>query len=267
MSLFAKNRKEEIKKILFETHSVKVSDLVSLFNVSEETIRRDLKQFENEGLVEKYYGGAILLEEHKLAIESILTIEQRKNQFYKEKDIIGKKASELILSGQNIIIDAGTTTWCIAKHLKKHEDVMIMTNGLIIAEECCQNEKISVYLTGGKIFKKSLCTVGPSTLKELQKFSVDYVFLGVAGITCEKGFTSFDIYEAEIKRAIISVGKKTVIVADHGKFGCNGLVSFGGFEDIDVLITTDLADNTILEQIKNHGVKIIICPIEKGKFK
>jgi len=252
-------RRNKIRGILLQQGSVKVADLVHEFDVSEETIRRDLNLLEQEGLIEKNYGGAILVDESLSEIPTILPIQQRKSQHFKEKDAIGKKAAQLVQEDQIVILDAGSTTWCVARHLKHAQSLTVITNGITVAEECSHIDDSSVFLIGGKLIKKSMSLVGPQAEIELKKYNADFVFLGASGISLRKGFTSSDIYEAEMKRAMIATGQKVVIVADHTKFRKQSLLSFGNFEEVDMLITSDLADDSILKEIEKLEVNIIVC--------
>ncbi len=255
--VIALERKNNIKELLFEHKSVKVADLVKQFNVSEETIRRDLQQFEQEGLVKKIYGGAILTDERK-SNDNILPIHQRKNQFFEEKSLIGKAAAQLVKPGQTILIDAGSTTWHVTNNLLNVDNLMTITNALNIAEECSKNETNSIYLLGGKVRRNSISTVGPQSENELKKYNANYVFLGTTGISLRHGFTSSDLYEAEIKRAMVEAGQTCVVVADHSKLQKVGLTSFCNFGDIDIFITSDQADESILHEIEKSGVEVIV---------
>ncbi|XID93449.1 DeoR/GlpR family DNA-binding transcription regulator [Paenibacillaceae bacterium WGS1546] len=256
-------RRNKIKERLFESRSVKVSDLVREFNVSEETIRRDLNQLEREGLIKKNYGGAILTEE----IENIATppVQQRKLQHYEEKMAIAKKAAELVEEQQIIILDSGSTTWCMASLLRNVPNLMVVTNGINVAEECSHNEDAAIFLLGGKLIKKSMSLVGPQAEIELHKYNAHYAFLGVSGISLKKGFTSSDIYEAEIKRAMVAAGQRIVILADHSKFMRQGLVAFSSFQDVDMLITSDLTDEDTIKEIEKFGVDVVVCPMRGGE--
>jgi len=255
-------RRHKIKEKLFQQRSVKVSELVKEFNVSEETIRRDLNQLEREGLIQKNYGGAILIED----IESVAIppVQQRKTQAFEEKDAIGRRAAELLKGGEIVILDAGSTTWCMARHLKSTPGLTVVTNGINVAEECSHNEEASIFLLGGKLIKKSMSVVGPQAEAELRKYNAHYVFLGTSGVSLRKGFTSSDIYEAEMKRAMIGAGQKAVILADHTKFQRQALISFSGFRDVDIVITSDLVDPAILEELEGQGVEVVVCPMKSG---
>jgi DeoR/GlpR family transcriptional regulator of sugar metabolism len=254
--MIAAERKNTIKELLLKNNSVKVSDLVKQFNVSEETIRRDLNQLDQEGFLEKNYGGAILLKKHS-PNHIVLPIQERHQQFYKEKELIGKKATELISADQTLILDAGTTTWHVSRGLEKKGKLTIITNAMNIAEECTKNELASIYLLGGKLRRNSLSTVGPQAEAELKKYNANYVFLGTSGISLRQGFTSSDLYEAEMKKAMVSAGQKRVVLADHSKLQKAGLTSFCDFNNVDIFITSDQADEKVLYDIEKAGVKVI----------
>jgi DeoR family transcriptional regulator of aga operon/DeoR family myo-inositol catabolism operon transcriptional repressor len=257
-------RRKAIKDILLRERTVKVSDLARKFDVSEETIRRDLTQLEDEGLVERNYGGAILVEELQAGMWAIPPVNQRKLHLFEEKDAIGKKAAELVEAGQIVIFDAGSTTWCIARYLQHLQDLTVVTNSLDVAESMGQHEGTSVFVLGGKLMRKSMSLVGPQAEVELRKYNADIAFMGTSGISLTKGFTSSDIYEAEIKRAMVSAAKKIVVVADHSKFSRQGLVSFATFDEVDALVTSEITDGAIRQEIQRLGVEVCTCPAAGG---
>jgi DeoR family transcriptional regulator of aga operon/DeoR family myo-inositol catabolism operon transcriptional repressor len=252
-------RRNKIREILMKKRSVKVTELVHEFQVSEETIRRDLIQLEKDGLVQKNYGGAILVEDLHKTQDIILPVELRELQYFNEKDAIGKRAAQLIQEGHIIILDAGSTTWCMARHLHEINNLTVITNALNVIEECSVNQSASIFMLGGELRRNSKSMIGPQTQSEIQKYNADYVFLGTSGISIRQGFTSSDLYEAQIKQAMVSAGQKIVLMADHSKLQKTGLVSFCNFEEVDYLITSDLADQQILEEIKSFGVEVIIA--------
>ncbi|MBM7551513.1 DeoR/GlpR family DNA-binding transcription regulator [Thalassobacillus pellis] len=255
-------RRNKIKHILKEKRSVKVADLVKEFKVSEETIRRDLSSLEKDGLVQKNYGGAILTEDLSMDFSLIPPVGQRQFHFSKEKDKIGKAAAELVKDNQIVIMDAGSTTWYSARHLKNVENLMVISNALNVVEEVSKNDSISIYLLGGKLKRNSMSVFGPQTETELEKYNADYVFLGTSGISKNQGFTTSDLYEAEIKQAMVAAGEKKVLLADHSKLKRPGLISFCSFSDIDILITSELADKQVLKAIEKCGVEIIVCEVD-----
>lgn len=257
-------RRNKIKDILLMKRSVSVAELVKEFNVSEETIRRDLHQLEKEGIVKKNYGGATLVEE--LTKYDQVPVEQRKHQHHVEKELLGKTAAQFVQDEQIIILDAGSTTWYMTKYLTHVKGLMVISNALNVVEECSKNDT-NVYVLGGELRKKTMSMVGPQTETEIRNYHADYVFLGTSGVSLNKGFTSLDLYEAHVKRAMVSAGKKIVLIADHSKFNKAGLASFCHFDDIDILITSDLVDSSIIKQIEQAGVEVIITPVPKEEEK
>lgn len=242
---------------------VKVADLVREFDVSEETIRRDLNELERDGIAQKNYGGAVLTEDFIASMTSITPVDERRTQMGEEKDAIGRMAAKLVKEDQVVIVDAGSTTWSVAKHLGELNRLTVITNGINVAQELSHNQNFSVFVIGGKLNTHLMSLVSPQPEIEMQKYTADYVFLGTSGISMKKGFTSADIYEAEVKRAMVGVGEKVVILADHTKLEKQGLISFSSFDDVDILITSSLANEEMLREIEKHGVEVLVCELQK----
>lgn len=254
-------RRNKIKEILLDQRSVKVSELASRFNVSEETIRRDLTALEKEGLVKKNYGGAVLVEDLIDAMRTIPPVHQRKMHLFEEKDAIGKMAASLVEPGQRVLIDAGSTTWCLARHLKATPGLTVVTNGVNIADELSRGEEQEIFVIGGKLVKRSMSTVGPQAEAEIRKYNAHIAFLGTSGISLTQGFTSSDIFEAEMKKAMVASADRVAIVADHTKFTRSGLLAFCSFADVDYLITSKLVDAGDLKEIMRFGVQVLLADI------
>lgn len=261
--MLTSQRRNKIKEILLKEKSVKVNDLVKLFGVSEETIRRDLGALEKQNLVKRSYGGAILTDELQLVMTNIPTVQQRKLLFFKEKDAIGKLAASLVSEKQIVILDAGSTTWSVARYLKDFSEITVVSNSIDIAQELGQSEGAAVFIVGGKLSKRSMSLVGPQAEIEIKKYNAHIVFLGTTAISTSRGeFLSSDIYEAELKKVMAKSAQTKVVVADHSKFDKHGLIAFSSFEDIDILITSDLVDPDILKQIESKGIKIMTCHVD-----
>jgi len=258
--VFPEERKNRIKEMVLESRSITVSGLVKIFNVSKETIRRDLKRLQEENIIKKTYGVATLSDE--LNNTNVPTIQKRRFKEYREKMAIAEEAIKLLYNSRYILLDAGSTTECIAKKLKKTnytKNISILTNGINVAEECSKISYANVYLLGGELQKRTLSIVGPQVIREIKSYNIDVAIMGVTGIS-NCSFYSSDINEIEVKEAMVSVARKVVVVADHTKFGKYGLKPFCDFENVDYLITSDLLDNSTLERIKdNYKSKIIIA--------
>ncbi|HXF63571.1 MAG TPA: DeoR/GlpR family DNA-binding transcription regulator [Caldilineaceae bacterium] len=261
-TLIAAERLARIKEILLQEGSVKTAELADRFRVSHETIRRDLTLLEQDGVIQKAYGGAILDAKLKEAMEAIVPVRRRKLQRFAEKDAIGLAAAALVQDGQIVVLDAGSTTWCVARHLKRLHHLTIITNSVDVVQECAQNGDLSLFVLGGKLNARSMCMVGPQVETELKRYHADVVFVGAVGVSLHKGLTSSDLYEAEVKRAMVEAGQKKVVVADHTKLQQQGLVSFAALADMDILITDDQADAAIVRQLERAGIQVIVCAPE-----
>lgn len=259
--MFAEERRHRIKEILLKDGRVRVTDLVVAFGVSDETIRRDLDQLADEGIIQRSHGGAVLVENVRLAIAAIPPVHQRTLEFSAEKDSIGRAAAALVEDGQMVIIDAGSTTWNVARHLQACRDVTVITNSLAVAQECARNPNLNIHMTGGHLIPRSMCLVGPQAQAELRRYHAHISILGATGISLDKGFACTDIFEAETKRAMAESAERTVVVADHSKLHKRGLVSFAQPGEVDLLITSTLAAPAILAEFETHGVSIVACPI------
>ncbi len=260
--MIAIQRLQAIKELVLKEKAVRVGDLASKFDVSEETIRRDLGRLEKEGLVQKNYGGAVLIKELEFAAHPVPAVSQRKVQFHEEKLAIGQAAAGLIQSSQTIILDAGSTTWCVAQYLPQAYDLSVVTNCLDIPEVLNLSEGSQVVLVGGKLNKKSMSLVGPNTEAEIRKYAADTAFIGTPGFSLERGFMSSDIYDCEIKKAMLQTASRVVVVADHSKFTRGGLLAFAEPGTVDVLVTSNKADPYVLEQLARRGVEIVTCAVE-----
>lgn len=259
--MFAEERRHRIKEILLKDGRVRVADLVVAFSVSDETIRRDLDQLADEGIVQRSHGGAVLADHVQTAIAAIPPVHQRTLQFSAEKDTIGRAAAALVEDGQMVIIDAGSTTWNVARHLANCREVTVITNSLDVAQECAKNPNLNIHLTGGRLIPRSMCLVGPQAEADLRRYHAHLSILGATGISLDKGFACTDIFEAETKRAMAASAERVVVVADHSKLQKRGLVSFASLDDVDLLITTALADPAIVAEFKARGIEVAACPI------
>lgn len=259
--LFGEQRRHRIKEILLKDSRVRVTELVTLFKVSDETIRRDLDELAEEGIVRRSHGGAVLVESVQSAINAIPPVHLRTLEFSAEKNAIGRAAAALVEDGQTVILDAGSTTWNVARHLHSCREVTVITNSLDVAQECAKTPSLTVYMLGGRLISRSMCLVGPQAQAEFRRYHAHVSILGATGISPDRGFACTDIFEAETKRAMAESGERVVVVADHTKLHRRGLVSFARSDDVDLLITSALADATVLAEFEARGVSVVACPI------
>lgn len=254
-------RNQRIRRHLLEQGSVRVSEEARRFGVSEETIRRDIKRLAAEGLADPVFGGAVL-RGGTAAPPDLLPVGERRRVEEAAKNAIGAKAAALVRPGESVIIDAGTTTLSVARHLTSHHDLTIATNSLAVAQACADIRDSSIYVIGGRLVPGSLSMIGPQAERDLAGISADWAFIGAAAIDIGSGFTSADPFEAQVKGAMIRAARRTVIVADHTKFGARRFASFARAEDIDGLITTAGCPADALRWLESAGTRVTICEPE-----
>ncbi|MEJ6006229.1 DeoR family transcriptional regulator [Paucibacter sp. AS339] len=247
-------RREQILQLLMEKGSVQVSDLAPLLGVSSVTIRTDLSAFEEQGLVTRSYGGATLKRmpppEHNIRQKDTL------NTTLKER--IGTRAAQMVHSGDNIIIDSGTTTMALAHHIRDLREVTVMTNGLNIAWELADVDGVEVMLTGGLLRKKSLSILGTQAEACLNGYNFDKLFLGVDGCDLQFGLTTHHEAEARLNHMMVERAKKVIVLSDSSKFGRASLHRIVQLDRVHTLITDAGISPEYREGLLRLGIELII---------
>lgn len=250
--MFAEERYKLIMELLKKHQRVKVNTLTEELGVSESTIRRDLQELEEQGLLKRTHGGAVLV--GKLSFEP--TMGEKAEFMQEEKRQIGILAASLIKDNETIFLDAGTTTLKIAEFINA-KNVTILTNSLPIALELAQKSDINLILAGGQLRWQTHALVGPVTEEFIRNFRVDKAFIGVNGISVEEGITTPNIVEAYTKKAMIEIAKEVIVVADHSKFEKSYFTTIATMEKIDLLITDDKTPQELIEKFIEAGVGVI----------
>lgn len=248
-------RKDEILRLLTENRMMKAGELADIFGVSMETIRRDLNELDEQKLIRRVHGGAILYTEY--GVEPDYSYRTAEN--YNEKLLIAKKAAELVNDGDSIVIDLGTTTLEFARFLKGKKDLTVFTNSITIAYELMSEKEISVILLGGKVRFGEGTTSGYWAEEMMNGFFVDKLFMGVGALTAEHGVMDYHIEEANLRRHFVKQAKQVVALADYSKFGIKALNQVCKSDQIDYLITDEKTDKKILKELKQLGIQILIA--------
>ena len=255
--MLVEERKEKIIQILEKDGNIKVSHLTKLFNVSLQTIRRDLETLEADDLIKKVYGGAIL---NKEKIQDI-THSTRKKQSLMEKEEIAEIAVKLIEEGDSIALNDSTTNLAIAKKLKgKFKKLTIISNSLLIITELSSVEGFNVILPGGILNIKEQAFFGDITIasdpygdleKILDEFIIDKAFISVSGFSLRTGITDYPLEEVQIQKKLLEISQKSIILADSSKLESTSLIKVRDISEVDILVT----DSNISSEIKNNYEK------------
>lgn len=248
-------RRDIIVKKIISDRMVKVADLMKMFDVSIETIRRDLEYLEKHGYLKRVYGGAVI---HGLFGQEP-DYSQREVKNYVEKRAIGKKTSQLIEDGDTIAIDLGTTTLEVARAIANKNDLTIITNATKIAQELVNNVSNKVFLVGGILRPGELSVSGFMCSENLKHFNVDKAIIGVGGITPDRGITDYHIEEAANRRAMIDIAEKVIAVADFSKFGVIAMNNVCSINKINTLITDSSVPQKIIYDYRSRGVNVVVA--------
>ncbi|RED56668.1 MULTISPECIES: DeoR/GlpR family DNA-binding transcription regulator [Cohnella] len=252
--MFASHRRDRILELLQQDKQVLVKDLARLFNVSEGTLRIDLRILEDEGLLERTHGGAIPRKQQAAANE--LRNPSRSQLNYEEKQAIGRRAAKLVIDGQCIILDASSTALELAKGLTDHNYLTVVTNGLETAMTLNQNPRNNVILIGGVLRSGSKTVEGVLGKDILSGIHADLFFTSAEGLSVQEGMTDFSLYEAELKKLMTANASRTVALVDHTKLGRRSIASSVAFDAIHILITDGRADPVFLKQFRRTEVII-----------
>ena len=233
-----------------------VTQLSREFNVSEVTIRNDLEHLERKNLLVRARGGAIHTENH-------VGIDQRITEKHKihaaEKAAIGKLASSLINDGETIIIDSGTTTAEIVKHLDGIKHLNVVTNALNIANLLAAHPAVNVIIPGGYLRQNAMSLVGPLAEKNLRNFFVDKVFLSTDGFDTKQGIFTPNIDEAHLNGIMIEIAKEVILVTDSSKFKRKSLAFICGLDKIKKVVTDNGIDSDYKKRLEEEGIEVLVA--------
>jgi DeoR family fructose operon transcriptional repressor len=251
-ALLRAERIKEILEIVKKDKVASVNKLAGIFNVHRATIRRDLADIEERGLLVRIHGGII---------DDITTIEppfsERSLEHYAEKERIGLAASELIGNDEHIIIDSGTTTLHIAKNLHNRTGLTIITNDMNIASELRDAPGVTVIVTGGTLRRGTYMLNGMFTHNMLQTLHVQKAFIGIPAIHPVHGLTHSEADFVSAKQWMIKAAKQVIVTVDHSKIGKLSLHNVMPTQSLHIVITGEEAPDTQLQPFKDAGITII----------
>ncbi len=253
--LIPAERHERIHAVLRERGVVKVAELSELLGVSEITIRRDLEVLERKGILERTHGGAVYT--HRMSIEPLYTEKDRIHR--REKQQIGRAAAQLVEAGDTLLVNSGSTTLQVIRHLVGRRDIRIITSN-VSALLVAQQEEMDLLLIGGLFRPQSNSLVGPLATLALQQVCGSKAIIGVDGISYKYGLTTPVLQEAEIARMMIERTQGPVIVvADHSKVGMVSNFVTAPLEKVDILVTDEKLDEGYRRGLEERGVQVIIA--------
>lgn len=257
-------RRERVLAELKETDGVLVKDLAAKLNVSEITIRRDLQKFDEEGIIEKFYGGARLndqlkMEEKSHVVENHLNIEVDNLPV---KKALAREGAELVRDGDILFLNSGSTAFHLFDFIN-HKDVTVITNNGHVLDAGTKS-KAEVVLSGGEVYGPKKSLVGDFAIHTFSKIAANICFLGVGGIN-ETGISTFALAETAVNRTILErTNGPRVVLAEGSKVGKENNFVTSDIALITHLITDNTANREALRLIQQKGVKVIVIGDERG---
>jgi len=250
--MLTSQRKQLILEKLGAEGQVQSKALSMLFDVSEDTIRRDLRELAAEGRLQRVHGGALP------SSSAIAPFAERQSVKMDAKKRVARKGAQLISSGQVVIVDGGTTTSELITFFPLDLHITVVTHSPSIALGLVDHPSIEVILIGGRLYKHSIVAVGAAAIEGIENIHADLFFMGVTGIHPEAGLTTGDFEEACIKRAFSGRAAETIVLASPEKINTASSFVIGDVSSVNTIIVEDNTDKEWIHAVSEKGVSVVL---------
>ncbi|MBN3765027.1 DeoR/GlpR family DNA-binding transcription regulator [Burkholderia sp. Ac-20365] len=251
MTMLTSQRKKLILEALKRDGQVLARPLSDAFGVSEDTVRRDLRELAAEGKLQRVHGGALP------SSPAVANLAGRQAIGSEAKAAIGRAAAQMIAPGQIAFVDGGTTAIQLARHLPADLHATIVTHSPSVAVELAAHEALEIVLIGGRLFRHSMVTVGAAAIETLGHIRADLYFMGVTGVHPEAGLSTGDLEEAYVKRALMGRAAETVVLASSEKLNAASAYMIAGIDAVSTIIVEKGAAETATAPFETLGVSIV----------
>ncbi|MEZ2717856.1 DeoR/GlpR family DNA-binding transcription regulator [Niallia circulans] len=250
-----KERQDKIVNHLKVENFMKTTDLVELLNYSEATIKRDLIELENQGLIRRTRGGAVIIDRRKIDIPYLMKVDKFNDD--KEKERMAKLAKELIQNDMNLFIDSSSTALHLVHQLNKFEGLQVITNGVITASLLSEYTSAKVNILGGSIVPKRFTVNGSKAYHDALTYNVDLAFVSCRGFDFSVGATETTEGEALIKQSFRKGAKEVVLMVTHDKLNQKYLHQSLNCSDIEYMIVDKPLSKIELEDLQKHKISVL----------
>lgn len=245
-------RRRKILELLQENQKVHVTQLSEIFNVTPETIRRDLNRLEQKGFLQRTYGGGIVFD----PVKADIPFSGRTTANLEQKQQIAQKAASLIKDGYSIMADSSTTVLAAINLLQSRDKLTVITNSIKLLNDFADSS-FSLVGTGGNLRAHSFALVGPAACQSLEAFHVDVALISCKGLNMETGVTESNEPEAYVKRMMAKRARTTILLADHRKFNQTAFFKTLDFNQIDCVVTDCDPKGNWVDFFAEKGVEFI----------
>lgn len=246
-----------IERYILEQKSVSIDELCEKFQVSKNTIRRDINALAEKGVIEKVYGGVTAAAQAS-DIRKLIPYEKRFSAQSDEKSRICQMGAQFIHNNDIIYIDTGTTCLDIVDYIST-KNCTIITNSLQVCLKAIPYPNLNVISLPGKLKRETLSYVGGEIVSYLETYNISKAFMACSGVTIENGLTNATTEEYLIKKAVIENSMQTFLLADHTKFGHFALMTYCPLSDIDCIITDQPLNSEYMDYCTEHDVTVSIA--------
>ena len=257
-------RRQSLLDILRKKPGLRVPELALTLGVSEGTVRNDLNALEEQGLLVRVHGGAVLSQQEQFRNNSFT---RRYQQNAAAKHAIAREAAVLVNDGDSILMDASSTAFYFAKALADRQRLRVMTNGFEVARELAQNSTNTVILIGGVVNNESSSVTGLLSEQIIEELHIQKAFLSCSGFSLNRGLTEVHLAEAQLKRKMAESSQQLFALVDSTKFGKEDLTSFARTEKINCLFTDNHLSPEWADRLKQAGIQFTICEEEAAPIK
>ena len=250
------SRQSKMLEMIRSQNGITISELKTVFGVSAVTIRKDLDDMEKDGLIVRTFGGAMPSQ----SSDPLESFNVRSRLCREEKRQIGLIAAGLIHPMESVIIDAGSTTQEIVRHLHHSGPLTLITPAINVALEACNFQNVTVIVPGGGVLDRfTLSLEGASAEESFSRLHADKVFVGVRGVDVTHGLTDTDTRRIRLKQIMIEVSRQVIVVADSSKIGKPSLFDVAPIQAVHTIITDSGIDSEMAARFKEMGVEILIA--------
>ena len=250
-------RQNRIMEIMRQQNAVSVATLSSLMKVSEVTIRKDLTMLEEQHMLYRVHGSAILVNRYI----NDRSVAEKEKLYADEKHAIGVYAARLIGPDDTIMVASGTTTRAMAREIGQNDRLTVITSAFSVASELSTRRSVDVIQLGGMVRRSSLSVLGPFAEQMLGSLSCSKLFMGVDGVDLDYGVTTTNHIEASLHKQMIASVQKVIVLADSSKFGRRGFSKICDMSAVDQIITDDKAPASVIERLQESGVDVTVVPV------
>jgi DeoR family transcriptional regulator of aga operon len=253
-SLSSFERQRDLTRLLERTGRLSVAQICEQFSISEATARRDLEALAEQGLIQRVYGGAVLVRQ-AAPEEPIL---RRSHEQEAEKERIGRATAALIQDGETVFLGSGTTVLQVAQHLVKR-NLSVITNSLPVINLLSEKENIDLIALGGVLRDRELSFIGHLTEQALAEVRADKIIIGIRAISLDQGLTNDHLPETQTDRTILSAGRESIIVADHTKCGVISTAFLAPLTAMHTLVTDNQTDSEFIAALRSREIVVIVA--------